>query len=215
MIIQFYGYAMPADLKEKMTALRRQHILDAAVFEFEARGYEATTIRQIAQRAGVSDGTIYNVFENKEALLIAILQSLLQEPAPQAPTHHEHGATLAHMIGDRWASLTPQTLAMMRIVWSRALVDRDLGARYLDTILSPVLQQSLPVLGKTDPNIETSKSVLSGRILIAAFLGLNMLRLFGDTVIDEMSDDIPEQLAEILLNGLSPQPVSERRDDHA
>jgi AcrR family transcriptional regulator len=206
---------MPAPLKEKMTILRRQHILDAAVIEFETRGYDGTTIRQIAQRAGVSDGTIYNAFHNKEALLIAILQSLLQPPEPQGSTINEHGGTLGDMIGERWASLTPQTLAMMRIVWSRALVDRDLGARYLDTILSPVLQQSLPDLGNTDPSIETSKSVLGGRILLAAFLGLNMLRLLGDTVIDEMSDDIPQQLAEILLNGLSPQPNWEHRDDHA
>jgi hypothetical protein len=95
------------------------------------------------------------------------------------------------------------------------LVDRDLGARYLDTVLSPVLQQSLPVLGNTDPNIETSKGVLGGRTLIAAFLGLNMLRLLGDTVIEELSDDIPKHLADIFVTGLALPPISEHSDDLA
>ena len=51
----------------------REEILAAAVAEFSARGYAATTMRRIAARTGVSLGTIYYHFDGKEAILHALL----------------------------------------------------------------------------------------------------------------------------------------------
>jgi AcrR family transcriptional regulator len=47
----------------------REVILAAARSEFARRGYEATTIRDIARAAGVGMGTLYRRIESKEALL--------------------------------------------------------------------------------------------------------------------------------------------------
>src|SRR5688572_6793342 len=60
----------------QMTALRHTHILDAAARVFAARGFHRTTIRDIAQAAGVADGTIYKHFANKNALLFSLLDRL-------------------------------------------------------------------------------------------------------------------------------------------
>ena len=47
--------------------------LDAAAVVFARNGYHWTTIRDIARRADVADGTIYNYFDSKFDLLLAIM----------------------------------------------------------------------------------------------------------------------------------------------
>ena len=48
-------------------------IVEAAREEFAERGYGATSIRDIAQRAGVSLSALYYYYESKQELLVAIL----------------------------------------------------------------------------------------------------------------------------------------------
>ena len=63
-------------LAERVAAVRREHILDAATRVFAARGFNGATIRDVARAAGVADGTIYNYFANKDALLFGIFDRL-------------------------------------------------------------------------------------------------------------------------------------------
>jgi AcrR family transcriptional regulator len=56
---------------------RREAILDAAMRLFVTRGYDRTTMREIAAEAGVSTGAIYVYFQTKAAML----QSLCAEEA--------------------------------------------------------------------------------------------------------------------------------------
>ena len=56
-------------------AASRDGILDAALAVFRERGYEGTTIPAIAQRCGISQGTVYNYFPSKEKLLFAAARS--------------------------------------------------------------------------------------------------------------------------------------------
>lgn len=48
---------------------RRGEILDAALFVFGEKGYEAGTMREIARRVGVTEPAIYRHYESKEAIL--------------------------------------------------------------------------------------------------------------------------------------------------
>jgi len=56
------------------TGNKRERILDAAVVEIARRGYAATTVAQIARRAGVADGTIYLYFKNKDEILVQLFE---------------------------------------------------------------------------------------------------------------------------------------------
>lgn len=51
---------------------RREEILQAAKELFLEEGYEATTIRRIADRVGISAPALYLYFRDKEALLLAL-----------------------------------------------------------------------------------------------------------------------------------------------
>ena len=47
-------------------------ILDAAAQLFEVLGYKSTTTNKVAERAGVSIGSLYQYFPDKDALLLAL-----------------------------------------------------------------------------------------------------------------------------------------------
>jgi AcrR family transcriptional regulator len=53
---------------------RRQEILELAYEEFVAHGYEATRLENVAQKAGITRGTIYFHFESKEKLFEAMVR---------------------------------------------------------------------------------------------------------------------------------------------
>ncbi|MFX1372153.1 MAG: TetR/AcrR family transcriptional regulator [Promethearchaeota archaeon] len=58
--------------KERETQLRKQIILEAAEKLFLSKGYEATTMDEIANEAEFSKGTVYKYFVSKDELYIAI-----------------------------------------------------------------------------------------------------------------------------------------------
>ncbi|MEE1943191.1 TetR/AcrR family transcriptional regulator [Streptomyces sp. TRM 70361] len=54
-------------------------ILEAAAQLFQRHGYQATTTNKVAERAGVSVGSLYQYFPNKDALLTALAQQHLRD----------------------------------------------------------------------------------------------------------------------------------------
>jgi AcrR family transcriptional regulator len=62
------------DTRRRRKAERPQEIIEAAFTEFSRNGYATTTLDQIAERAGVTKGTIYVYFENKEHLFISMVR---------------------------------------------------------------------------------------------------------------------------------------------
>ncbi len=60
-------------LREKQKAIRHDRILEAATALFREHGYEAVKMEAIAAAADVSIGTIYNYYQNKGDLLVAIV----------------------------------------------------------------------------------------------------------------------------------------------
>ncbi len=61
------------------TGDKRSQILDAAVSEFQERGFAGAGMDRIAARANVSKRTVYNHFDGKEALFKAILEVMAEQ----------------------------------------------------------------------------------------------------------------------------------------
>jgi AcrR family transcriptional regulator len=62
--------------RSRRKADRPGEIVEAAFEEFVKRGYAATRLEDIAARAGVTKGTIYVYFENKEALFVSTVTEI-------------------------------------------------------------------------------------------------------------------------------------------
>jgi AcrR family transcriptional regulator len=59
--------------REEKSERSRRAVLDAALRLFSRKGYGATTIREIAEGAGVSTGNVYHHFNDKEAIFLALI----------------------------------------------------------------------------------------------------------------------------------------------
>ena len=78
----------------------RQHVLETALKLFRRRGFERTTMRDIAERAGLSLGAAYHYFRSKDELVVAYYEwmqaeheRLAQAACPaNAPTGDSSGA---------------------------------------------------------------------------------------------------------------------------
>ena len=60
----------------------RGRILESALATFRERGFEKSTMREIAASAGVAVGAAYYYFDSKEAIVMAFYQRAQQEMAP-------------------------------------------------------------------------------------------------------------------------------------
>jgi AcrR family transcriptional regulator len=67
----------PASNRAERAAERRGAIIEAAMDEFIARGFAATRLDDVANRAGVAKGTIYLHFKDKEALFEELIRTAI------------------------------------------------------------------------------------------------------------------------------------------
>jgi TetR/AcrR family fatty acid metabolism transcriptional regulator len=63
---------------DKKRSDKRQRILDGALTAFALKGFYNTKVSEIAQEAGVADGTIYLYFKNKDDLLISLFEDRME-----------------------------------------------------------------------------------------------------------------------------------------
>lgn len=75
------SHSSVASMKDRKRAAAEQSLLDAAEAEFAAAGVAAASMLAIAARAGVSVGTLYNYFKDKDDLVIELLNGRRSELA--------------------------------------------------------------------------------------------------------------------------------------
>ena len=183
-------------------AARKQQILDAAAAVFRAKGYHGASIRDIAQVAGVADGTIYNYFENKEGLLMAMLEAISRieqgSRQLQGRSDTELEQAIAETARDYFARLARHDdlyrAVMPEIIATPALRQRyysEFGRSALD-VTTEYLAAHAARAGKS-----ADDAAITSRILNAVFLGELVLRIMGDSEL-RPDADADEHLAKAL-----------------
>ena len=92
-------------LRQKQKAHRHDRILEAAAELFREFGYEAVKMEAIAAAAEVSIGTIYNYYQNKGDLLVAIVALEVHEvlkAGEEVIARPPHSAEKRRGCADRW-----------------------------------------------------------------------------------------------------------------
>lgn len=93
----------------KPPEVRRQEILDTAMELFAEKGYEATSMADIAKRLGVVQGLCYRYFDSKRVLFQEAMGQYVQECCAAAlPLIHDRSQTIRQRI-DALADLTLRT----------------------------------------------------------------------------------------------------------
>ncbi|MCX7746667.1 MAG: TetR/AcrR family transcriptional regulator [Clostridia bacterium] len=70
------AYRTPKDVQERKD-LRKKCIMDTASRVFSQKGYHATTVKDIVDEAGISVGSFYFYFKNKEDLFEALFDEMI------------------------------------------------------------------------------------------------------------------------------------------
>jgi AcrR family transcriptional regulator len=166
-------YSSP--LRDRQTATTRQAVVAAARELFVGQGYGATTIEQIAQHAGVSKPTVFNVVGSKPALLravrdVAIAGDDAPTPIAQRPTTariddaadqrtaverlSRHLTEVARRYGDVYDVLHAAAAAgeeELRELWATEERERLAGARHWVAVLAKK--------GRLRPGVDTKTAV--------------------------------------------------------
>lgn len=74
--------ANPAKRKGRGPSNRREEILAVAADLFARKGFEATSIREIGEAAGILSGSLYHHFKSKEEMLDVLLHRFVDKLVP-------------------------------------------------------------------------------------------------------------------------------------
>ena len=73
-------------LDQSDLSAKQQAVLRASLELFSQKGFDRTSTRDIADRAAVSEGTVYKQFKTKDGILKAILEPFIHQVLPKAVT---------------------------------------------------------------------------------------------------------------------------------
>ncbi|MGB2897120.1 MAG: TetR/AcrR family transcriptional regulator [Anaerolineales bacterium] len=186
--------------------LTRESILEGAYQLFLQQGYHGTSMRQIAEEAGIALGGIYNHFSGKEEIFTSVLEAYhpVHEIVPGIQA--SEGATIEEFVRNAAKSMM-------------TALERQPG--FLNLIFIEIVEfnsQHLPdLVGVTFPKIMSivspfaeSQSKLKDfplQSIVRSFIGLMFMqvlteKLVGSQFVDMKPDEAFEQTLQIFLHGI-------------
>ncbi len=184
----------------------RQAIIEAAYELFLKQGYAATSMRQIAEHAGLALGGIYNHFPSKEAIFSElildrhpykqILPILVNTPAQDVDSFVRTAAeTLVSELGKR-----PDFIKLMFI----EIV--EFNGRNMPLMLDEVLPQVLPLIQKFSKNKKVLRKMspfIFFRVFLGLFISYYMTELLlANTPVAWVQGNALDDFVEIFLHGV-------------
>jgi AcrR family transcriptional regulator len=195
------------EVRDLVVRARREQIVGAATRVFGEKGFRRATTREVAQAAGVSEGTIYNYFEDKDALLLAILDRL-NETERRAADFGEGMAmdfrAFLEQYLRRRMSLIWENREVFRVVLSEILVNVELRERYLEHVVGPTMRIAEENFRSRmeQEKMRNTDAPLAMRSVAGAVLGVLVLGLLSDEEINSRWEEVPDVLAGLLIYGL-------------
>ncbi|HEY1831867.1 MAG TPA: helix-turn-helix domain-containing protein [Acidimicrobiales bacterium] len=182
----------------------RAALVDAALVEFSAKGYEAATVVEIAERAGVTTGALYAHFAGKFELFVAALGLTPPEVALRSKPHLStlSWTEASHLFAEGMSALTEGRTLLLLDVLGVARREPEVAAmlrRGLEGYLEAMGQatQAGIALGLISPAVDTDNLV---RVFALLSLGMAVFGALGEV---PPSESTFSTLAELLLQ--SPQ----------
>jgi AcrR family transcriptional regulator len=179
-------------------------IIDTAKKLFSNKGYQATSINEIIDKAGIATGTFYLYFDDKFALYSYLLaqyrksiRKAISEGIHDANTRYEKERLgLRSFLKFAW-----QDPLAYRIIWESMFADQALFREYYETFSRDYVRQLQHAVNdgevRNDVDLKTLSYILMG---ISNFVGLQVL--FRETFTEKDLDEIADQVMKILKSGM-------------
>jgi AcrR family transcriptional regulator len=199
-------------IQQQLITARKNQILDAAATVFADKGFHPTTTKEIAKQAGISEGTIYNYFDSKPALLLGIFErmkaTIIEESRPFVTDVLDLRSFLRTFLAQPLVALQKDNFVLFRIVISEMMVNTELRTRYHAQILEPTLMLAETYLGEqmlkrgySPEGIRLTLRAISGMVM-----GVMMQYVMGDSLLEAQWEQLPDVLTDLLINGLGDVP---------
>lgn len=195
-------------IQEQLIAARRNQILDGAAKVFAEKGFHPATIKDVAREVGIADGTIYNYFDSKTALLLAIFDRMRVSVQPTGDTLNldemDFRSFLKASFQYPLLVLKNDNFALFRVVVSEMMVNKELRELYFQRILEPTLvggEQRLQQWAERHA-IKPENISLTVRAISGLILGLIIERIMGDSTLEGQWEALPDFLADLFLDGI-------------
>ncbi len=199
------------ETRRRRKAERPQEILEAAFVEFSRNGYAATTLDQIAERAGVTKGTIYVYFENKEHLFISMVREITKGATEIVHGMFEnHDGSTADLLRAQFSFIYQHIVEdkrrreVVRMLIAEAPRFPELADRYHDEILRPCLDMLKAAIQRGVDRGEIRKSAIidSPQVIMAPIALVDLwMMMFDDRQPLDLKSYFDAHL-ELVLNGL-------------
>lgn len=203
---------MPA--RQRRKAARPQELLDAALALFVEKGFAATRTEEVAERAGVSKGTLYLYYPSKEDLLKAVIaQNISREIAESMDRvlrfEGSSAELLRLMLREWWANAGEASCGgICRLMMSEAGNFPELASYYEAEVIQPARSLWRAVLERGMARGEFRPMPVESTIaaLMAPMLFLVMQRHTATSCPQLGSPvdpaEVVERVAELMLDGL-------------
>jgi TetR/AcrR family transcriptional repressor of uid operon len=122
---------------------RRQQVLDAAAECFRRRGFHAASMAEIAKTAGMSPGHIYNLFENKDDIIAAIVERDCEEVLRRIAEFQQAGDLLTKILEGTEQAIDKHSEVAQAALQLEVLAEASRNAK-----LAAVVQQSQALVNR-------------------------------------------------------------------
>jgi AcrR family transcriptional regulator len=208
--------------RQRRKEARPQELLDAALELFGEKGFAATRTDEVAERAGVSKGTLYLYYPSKEELLKAVIRQRLSSEitAVAAFADQYEGSTaslLTEVLTAWWQNVFDSpTSVIFKIVITEVRNFPELGEFYTREFAEPGKQLVGRMLERGIARgefraVDVPSTVLS-LILPMVMLCLHKHSLGACTPLEQMVDPMAfiQHHVDLLLQGLRAAPETAR-----
>ena len=133
-----------AERKERISKLRKEQILKAALNVFSRKGFGEATIPEIARQASVATGTIYNYYPSKRELLLAIVENfIITEPLLNLFQHAQKSdfpTFINSVLENRLNFIQEDENLRLLFLMSEIQRDPELSQLYVKQVIKPVME---------------------------------------------------------------------------
>ncbi len=162
-------------LRERKKARTRAAIQHEALRLFRERGYEATTIEQIANAVEVSPSTLFRYFPTKEDLVLTDeYDPLIVEAARAQPSHLRPAEALRRALGAVFSQLGDQQWADIRQRAELAFAVPELRASLLDQLAQVASQVAGLVAERTSRPRDDFATQVEAWAIVGVMIGAEL-----------------------------------------